>query len=97
MPCHGMNKKVFSNQEFADWMDKHFVNLFMDMSTEEGKKFRETYQIKFMAHYVVLDREGNLIHRIVGGAEFNSFQAAACFSIQFFFCTSLPAKNLSAV
>lgn len=74
MPCHGMNKKVFSNQEFADWMDKHFVNLFMDMSTEEGKKFRETYQIKFMAHYVVLDREGNLIHRIVGGAELPTFQ-----------------------
>ena len=65
MPCHGMNKKVFSNQEFADWMDKHFVNLFMDMSTDEGEEFASTYNVKFMAHYVILDPDGKLIHRIV--------------------------------
>ena len=74
MPCHGMNKYVFSDQKFADWMDKHFVNLFMDMSTPEGKIFRDRYQIKFMAHYVVLDAEGNLVHRIVGGARLPEFQ-----------------------
>ena len=74
MPCHGMNKYVFSDQKFADWMDEHFVNLFMDMSTPEGKTFRDRYQIKFMAHYVVLDAEGNLVHRIVGGARLPEFQ-----------------------
>ena len=74
MPCHGMNKKVFSNQEFADWMDKHFVNLFMDMSTDEGEEFASTYNVKFMAHYVILDPDGKLIHRIVGGAELPTFQ-----------------------
>lgn len=74
MPCHGMNKKVFSNQEFANWMDKHFVNLFMDMSTDEGEEFASTYNVKFMAHYVILDPDGKLIHRIVGGAELPTFQ-----------------------
>ena len=27
VPCHGMNQLVFSDQQFADWMDRHFVNL----------------------------------------------------------------------
>ena len=74
VPCHQMNKAVFSDQKFCDYMDKHFVNLFMDMSTPEGKNFRDRYQIKFMAHYVVLDAEGNLVHRIVGGARLPEFQ-----------------------
>ena len=33
VPCHSMNKLVFSDQEFADWMDKHFVNFFIDVTT----------------------------------------------------------------
>ncbi len=74
LPCHGMNKKVFSNQEFADWMDEHFINFFIDLSTPEGQEFRTKYNIKFMAHYVILDAEGNLIHRIVGGSELLKFQ-----------------------
>lgn len=32
IPCHGMNKKVFSNQEFARWMDGHFINFFIDLN-----------------------------------------------------------------
>lgn len=74
MPCHGMNKQVFSNKEFADWMDKHFVNLFMDMSTEAGKAFQKKYNIQYMAHYVILDAQGNLVHRIVGGTGLPRFQ-----------------------
>ena len=74
IPCHGMNKKVFSNQEFARWMDGHFINFFIDLNTEEGEKFKSKYNIKFMAHYVVLDAEGNLVHRIVGGSELPEFQ-----------------------
>ena len=37
VPCHGMNQLVFSDQQFADWMDRHFVNLFIDITTNEGR------------------------------------------------------------
>ena len=36
IPCHGMNKEVFSNKEFCDYMDKNFVCLFMDLSIREN-------------------------------------------------------------
>ena len=90
IPCHGMNKKVFSNQEFARWMDGHFINFFIDLNTEEGEKFKSKYNIKFMAHYVVLDAEGNLVHRIVGGSELPEFQKQVA-------CALSPSTSLAGM
>ena len=45
IPCHSMNKLVFSDQEFADWMDKHFVNLFIDVTSREGRPLAEKYRL----------------------------------------------------
>ena len=36
-PCLGMNQFVFSDEEFCRYMDKTFVNLFVDISSPEGK------------------------------------------------------------
>lgn len=74
LPCHSMNKLVFSNQKFADWMNKHFVNLLIDVSTIEGRPLAEKYDIRFMAHYLILDSKGEIVHRIVGGSEIPEFQ-----------------------
>ena len=43
VPCHGMNQLVFSDQQFADWMDRHFVNLFIDITTNEGRPLATKY------------------------------------------------------
>ncbi|HJA14543.1 MAG TPA: thioredoxin family protein [Candidatus Butyricimonas faecavium] len=75
IPCHSMNKLVFSNQEFADWMDKHFVNLFIDVTQPEGRPLAEKYHIRFQAHYLVLDENGQIVHRIVGGYQIPEFKA----------------------
>lgn len=75
VPCHSMNKLVFSDQEFADWMDKHFVNFFIDVTTPEGRPFAEKYTIRFQAHYLVLDSDGEIVHRIVGGMQIPEFKA----------------------
>lgn len=74
VPCHAMNKYVFSDQAFADWADKHFVNLFIDVTSPEGKPFAKKYNTQTLAHFVVLDPEGNLIYRIVGGHQLPEFQ-----------------------
>ena len=60
VPCHGMNQLVFSDQQFADWMDRHFVNLFIDITTNEGRPLATKYNTLQMAHYIVLDQDGNL-------------------------------------
>lgn len=74
-PCQGMDKLVFSDADFGEWMNQHFVNLWLDVvATQEGRDFAEKYGVKRFAHYVVLDANGNLIHRIVGGAPVEAFK-----------------------
>ncbi len=75
LPCRGMDKAVFNNKEFAEWMDKHFVNLWLDMlKSEEGKAFAKKYNVSFYAHYVVLNKDGEVVYRIVGGKKLPDFQ-----------------------
>lgn len=75
LPCHGMNRAVFSDQEFADWMEEHFVNLFMDVTASpEGRALAERYSIRFQAHYLVLDERGDIVLRIIGGTKLPEFQ-----------------------
>lgn len=75
LPCVGMDQVVFNNKPFAQWMDKHFVNLWIDMvNSEEGKKIAEKYNINTFAQYLVIDAKGNIIHRIIGGEPLPKFQ-----------------------
>lgn len=74
-PCHAMNKHVFSDQAFADWMDKNFVNFFMDVTSKAGNAFANKYAVRTMAHYLVLDQNGEIVHRIVGGHQIPEFKA----------------------
>lgn len=74
IPCHAMNKLVFSDQNFADWMDKRFVNLFMDVTKPEGRPLAAKYNVKTQAHYLVLDETGEIVHRIQGGYPIEEFK-----------------------
>lgn len=74
LPCHGMNQNVFSNQEFCDYMNRTFVNLFVNMPTTEGKVLADKYGVKNYAYYLVLDAKGNVVQRIGGGGELPEFK-----------------------
>lgn len=73
-PCHGMNGQVFSDQQFCDWMDKNFVCFFADVTKPDNRHLAQRYDIRTFAHYLVLDANGEVIHRIVGGAALPAFQ-----------------------
>ena len=81
VPCHGMNKMVFSDQKFCDYMDKTFVNLFIDVTSETGRPLAEKYGIKTFAQYLVLDENGDIVHRIVGGSELPEFKELVMMSL----------------
>ncbi|MDE6820892.1 MAG: DUF255 domain-containing protein [Bacteroides acidifaciens] len=66
MPCHLMNKAVFSDREFCDYMDKHFVNLFIDVTQGENTDIAKKYDVQYFAHFLILDSDGNVLLRIVG-------------------------------
>lgn len=74
VPCHAMNQVVFSDQKFADWMDEHFVNLIIDIASRDGKPWAKKYNIVTMPQYVMLNPEGEVIFRIVGGHKLPEFQ-----------------------
>ena len=69
LPCHAMNRLVFSDQAFCDLMGKNFVNLFMDLSRPENESIARKYGVQSFAHFLVLDPDGNLLLRIAGGKE----------------------------
>lgn len=75
IPCHGMNMYVFSDAAFADYMNKTFVNLLIDVSKREAKHIAERYNIRSFAHYLILDANGEVISRIVGGKKLPQFKA----------------------
>ncbi|MDO5075161.1 MAG: thioredoxin family protein [Bacteroidales bacterium] len=74
MPCHGMNMYVFSDANFAKWVEKHFIPLFIDVTDPSQKAIATKYEIKQFAHYLVLDSDGRIVHRIVGGKPLPGFQ-----------------------
>lgn len=75
VPCHSMNKIVFSDEQFCKFMDKKFVNFYIDVTkTTEGKALAKKYDIKSFAQYLVLDSNGNVVHKIVGGKKLPEFK-----------------------
>lgn len=74
VPCHGMNQAVFSDEEFAAWLNEHFVCLCIDVSDPSQKGLAEKYGIRFFAHFLVLDSDGRVLHRIVGGSRLPGFK-----------------------
>ncbi len=81
VPCHAMNKEVFSNQEFCDYMNKNFVNLFMEMTKKEAKDIAKQYNVMTFAHYLVLDKDGNVLMRIVGGKRVDEFKECVALAL----------------
>lgn len=73
-PSVTMDSIVLHEPLIADWLPQHFTPLRMDMQTAEGKMLAERYGIDGYAYYLVLDAEGNVVHRISGGARAPEFK-----------------------
>jgi thioredoxin-related protein len=65
-PCKWMSKNVFTDEEVGDFFNEHFVNLKLDMEKGEGLDFAKQYKIVAYPTLIVIDSDGNLIHRRIG-------------------------------
>ncbi len=74
VPCHSMNEVVFSDADFAQWLNENFVCLCLNTVDTKNQYLVEKYNIRFYAHFLILDPQGNLIHRIVGGEKLPEFK-----------------------
>lgn len=74
-PCVLMDSVVFRDPLLAEWIPEHFTPLRIDMQSPEGRTLAERYGIDGYAYYLVLDAEGEVVHRISGGAKAPEFKA----------------------
>lgn len=73
-PCQGMDKLVFSDEQFAKYMDDKFVNYIIDVKTPEGKEMVKKYGVDSYAYYAVVDCNGEVIQPIGRGAPLPDFK-----------------------
>ena len=80
-PCQGMDEFVFSDEEFAKYMDKNFVNYFVDVKTPEGQELAKAYDVRSYAYYAVVDCNGQMIQPIGSGAALPQFKEFVSISL----------------
>lgn len=72
-PCKFMATKVFTQNKVADFFNENFINAKFDMEKGEGVDLAKKYEVKAFPTFLILDTEGNVVHRIVGGGEADEF------------------------
>jgi thioredoxin-related protein len=67
-PCKQMAKDVFTVDRVAQYFNQTFVNTKVDMEKGEGLTLRAKYKIVAYPTFLLLDSDGNELHRIVGSS-----------------------------
>ena len=72
-PCIQMAKDIFTLDTVADFYNKEFINLSMDMEKGDGPALVKKYAVKAYPDFLFIDGDGNLIHRGGGYQEAKEF------------------------
>ncbi|MEG0795153.1 MAG: thioredoxin family protein [Odoribacter sp.] len=72
-PCKVMMKEVFSREDVGTFMNSRFVCYKKDMEQGNGKELAKTYQVTVYPTFLILDTEGKMTHRMVGGMKAEEF------------------------
>lgn len=72
-PCKMMNTTVFTDSVVGDFFNNNFINIKFDMEKGEGKELAKRYPLQVYPTYLILDNDGNEIHRVVGGHDARTF------------------------
>lgn len=72
-PCKAMNREVFTQPAVADYYNRHFVNVQLDMEKGVGMDVAAAYEIKAYPTYLFLLPDGKVVHRGVGYLQAQDF------------------------
>lgn len=75
IPCKHMEANVFTIDSVADYFNTTFINLKMDMDKGEAKALGKKYQVGAYPSYLLVDKDGNLVYKFVGGMLASEFMA----------------------
>lgn len=76
-PCKHVSANVFPQEKMGTYYNTRFINFKMDAETPEGKKFVKTYPVQGYPSFFFIDGNGEVIHKIIGAKDADSFIAEA--------------------
>ncbi|MCA6005301.1 thioredoxin family protein [Bacteroides thetaiotaomicron] len=68
-PCKKLSKVVFKDSLVADYFNRHFVNLKMDMEKGEGVELRKKYGVHAYPTLLFINSSGEVVYRLVGAED----------------------------
>lgn len=68
LPCKLMDEDVFTDEEFATYMNDNFINFKVNAEKGNGANLAMLYQISAYPTLLFLDEEGNVLVQKVGAA-----------------------------
>ncbi|MDD2426808.1 MAG: DPP IV N-terminal domain-containing protein [Eubacteriales bacterium] len=74
-PCKAMSAKVFTIDSIADFFNKNFINIKLDMETQEGMKYSKPYKVEAYPSFLLLNSKGELLFKFIGGMPADQFMA----------------------
>ncbi|MDE5622814.1 MAG: thioredoxin family protein [Alistipes sp.] len=72
-PCRMMERQVFSRKDVGEFMDQRFVAAKFDTDKPTGKELMKRYGKGSIPLYLVFDTQGELLGRIQGAADAETF------------------------
>ncbi len=61
LPCKFMDENVFTDPEVIEFFNENFINMLVDVKTEEGKWFKEKYDLEVLPAMYFFTPDGKLI------------------------------------
>ncbi|WP_164121916.1 thioredoxin family protein [Sphingobacterium sp. xlx-130] len=86
-PCIWMTENVFPKEEVGTFFNANFVNLKLQMDKtdkdseevrswyDEAIRFAKDYEVRVYPTFLIFSPDGELVHRMIGGAEAEAFIA----------------------
>ncbi|MFC4687365.1 thioredoxin family protein [Epilithonimonas pallida] len=65
-PCKLMEKNVFTDENVADFYNKNFINVRIDMEKGEGKELAMKYGVRSYPTFLFLNAEGEIVGKELG-------------------------------
>ena len=72
-PCRAMEREVFSRKDVGEFMDQRFVAAKYDTDKTTGRELMKKYGSGAIPLYLVFDTQGELLGRIQGAADADTF------------------------
>lgn len=72
-PCRMMERQVFSRKDVGEFMDQRFIAAKYDTDKTTGRELMKKYGSGAIPLYLVFDTQGELLGRIQGAADADTF------------------------